>query len=68
MSLLGDPWAPSGAPHVLTDADGRQVTITVYSNGITIADDGGTTQLAHVEETEDPAVIKVAGRLFRAAG
>jgi hypothetical protein len=68
MGILGEQWTPSGAPHVLTDSEGRTVTLTVYSYGITLSDAGGTTQLAHVEAVEgEPDAIVLAGRKFRVA-
>ena len=65
MGILGEPWAPSGDPKVFVAKDGREMTVAVYTNGLLISDGGGATQVAHVEETDDPTVIKVAGLRFR---
>ena len=66
MGILGEPWAPSGDPKVFVAKDGREMTVAVYTNGLLISDEGGATQAAHVEETAEPGVIKVAGQKFRA--
>lgn len=65
MSLIGEPWAPS-PPHVFVDKAGNEVTLVIHERGYTITDAGGTTQGVHCEETDDPDVILMAGRKFRA--
>lgn len=65
MGVIGEPWAASPV-HVIMDKDGNEVTLTIHEYGVTVADVGGASPLGLVEETDDPDVIRHAGRLFRA--
>lgn len=64
--ILGEKWDPSSPPKVFTSEDGRQITIEVFEYGLKISDEGGTTQVPHIDEI-DANTILLAGRKFRAA-
>jgi len=65
MGLLGNQWGPSGDPKVFSADDGRKLTMTIFENGYTVSDEGGTTQVPHMEATDDPEVFRIGGQLFR---
>ena len=69
--LIGNAWPNSAPAKTFTAADGRTMTVEVHEFGLLISDEGGATQVPHVEEAKDangvviPDVILVAGRPFR---
>lgn len=62
--LIGNVW-PNSPLHEFTDNAGKLFTIEVHEFGLLATDEGGSTQLPHIEETADPDVILVAGKPFR---